>query len=89
MVGSGAGAAAAWVTVTETPAAEIVALSAMPELGATTRVTEPEPVPEDAPETVIQLGRPETVQGQKAAVWTLAVRSPPEAGACNEAGATE
>ena len=62
---------------------------AAPELGATTRVTVAEPAPEDAPETVIQLGRPETTQEQEAVVWMLAVRLPPEAGACNVVGETE
>ena len=58
-------------------------------LGETTRVTEAEPEPEDAPETVIQPGKPETVQGQEGVVWMLTVKLPPEAGACNVVGETE
>jgi hypothetical protein len=48
-----------------------------------------DPAPEDAPETVIQLGRPETAQVQEAAVWMLKVKLPPEAGTGNVVGETE
>jgi hypothetical protein len=67
----------------------MVALSAVPELGEITRVTEAEPAPKDTPETVIQLGRAEIVQGQAAVVSMLTVRLPLEAGACNVVGETE
>jgi hypothetical protein len=77
------------VTATETPANEIVALRAAPEFGATTRVTVAEPAPEDTPKTVIQLGRPDTVQVQEAVVWMLTVKFPPEAEIWNEVGVTE
>jgi hypothetical protein len=75
--------------VTETPAIKTVALRGAPVLGATTRVTEADLTLEDAPKTVIQLGKAETVQGQEAVVWMPAVKLPPEAGAWNEAGETE
>ena len=75
--------------MTETPTIEIVALRAAPELGETTRVTAAEPTPDDAPETVIQPGRPETVQEHEAVVWMLTVKLPPAEGACNDAGPTE
>jgi hypothetical protein len=88
--GSGAVAAAGWVTVTGTPATKTVAVRVAPELlGRTARATEAETGPEDAAETVIQPGKPETAQGQEAAVWILTVTLPPEAGACNDAGETE
>ena len=45
--------------------------------------------PEDAAEAVIQAGKPETAQGQEGAVWTLAIKVTPEAGACNVVGETE
>ena len=69
--------------MTDTPAIKIVALRGAPELGEATRVTVAEPAPEDAPETVIQPGKPETAHEQEAVVWMLTVRLPPEAGACN------
>ena len=78
-----------WVTVTDTPAINIVALRGAPELGETTRVTVAEPAPEDAPETVIQPGRPETAQGQLVLVWMLTAKLPPEVETCGELGATE
>jgi hypothetical protein len=77
------------VTVTDTPAIEIVALRAVPELGEITRVTVAEPTPEDAPETVTQPAKPAIVHGQKAAVWTATVEVPPAAGACSGAGVTK
>src|ERR1017187_8509048 len=58
-------------------------------LGATTRVIVAGPLPELAPETVIQLGKPEMVQGQAGAVWMLTDKLPPAAGACNVVGETE
>jgi hypothetical protein len=58
-------------------------------LGATARVTVPGPVPELAPDTVIQLGNPEVVHEQEIGVWMVTVKLPPEAGACKETGATE
>jgi hypothetical protein len=68
----------------------MVALRGAPELlGKTARATEAEPGPEDAVETVIQPGKPETVQGQEALVWMLMVRLAPEAGACKVVGETE
>ena len=75
--------------MTDTPAIRIVALIAEPELGGTTRVTVAEPAPEEAPETVIQLGRLETVQGQEAVVWILTVTLPPAAEACRVVGEAE
>jgi hypothetical protein len=75
--------------LTEAPAIKIVALRAGPELGMTMRVTVAGPTPEDAPETLIQLGRPEIAYEQEVAVWMLTVKSPPKAGACSEAGETE
>src|ERR1700733_10120681 len=61
--------AAASVTVQETPPIEIVTLKAtLALLGAATRVRLPDPVPELAPGTVIQLGKPVTVQEQAAVV---------------------
>ena len=90
MGGSGANAAAGWVMVTGTPATETVALRGAPELlGKTARATEAETAPEDAPETAIQPGKPETAQGQEAAVWMPTVRLPPAAGACKVVGETE
>jgi hypothetical protein len=77
------------VTVTDTPAIETVALRAVPELEATTRVTVAGPAPEDAPETLIQLGKPETVQVQEASVWMVKVKLPPAAGPCKAVGETE
>ena len=77
------------MTVTDTPAIKIVALSDAPELGAATRVTVAEPEPDDAPETVIQLGKLETTQEQEAVVWMLTVKLPPVAGNCSEVGETE
>jgi len=78
------------VTVTDTPAIRTVALSVAPELfGKTARATLAEPGPEDAAEAVIQPGKPETAQGQEAAVWMRTVRLPPDAGACNVVGETE
>jgi hypothetical protein len=38
---------------------------------------------EEVPETVIQLGRLETVQEQELVVWMLRVKLPPESEACN------
>jgi hypothetical protein len=75
--------------VTEIPAIEIAALRAVPELGEAARVTVAEPTPEDGPKTAIQLGRPETVQGQAAVVWMLTTKLPPVAGACDVVGETE
>src|ERR1035438_8344182 len=75
--------AAGWVITTARPAIEIVALRVAPELGKSSKVTVADPVPEAAPETVIQLGRPEIAQGQIAVVWMLTVRLPPAATACN------
>ena len=84
------------MTMTEAPAIEMVVLRAAPLLGETARVTAAGPirvaVPElfaGAPDTVIQLGRPEIVQEHEVVVWTLTVKSPPPTGACNEVGATE
>jgi hypothetical protein len=57
--------------------------------GPTAREREAEAAPEDAVETVIQPGTPETAQAQEAAVWTLTVKLPPEAGNCNAVGETE
>ena len=74
--------------MTDVPATEIVALSDAPEFGPTTRVTVAEPEPDDVTGTVIQLGKPETVQEQAAVVWMLTVKLPPEAGACKEVGET-
>jgi hypothetical protein len=71
------------------PATRTVAVRGVPGLGETRRARVAEAGPEDAPETVIQPGKPETVQGQEAAVWMLTATLPPEAGACNEAGETE
>jgi len=48
-----------------------------------------EPVPEEAPETVIQLGKPETAQKQEAVVWMLMVKLPPRRGPANVVGETE
>jgi hypothetical protein len=47
------------------------------------------PVPEEAPETVIQPGKLETAQEQEGVVWMLTFKLPPGAGACNEVGETE
>jgi hypothetical protein len=67
-----------------------MAFRGVPELLATTaRVTEAEPAPDDAPETVIQPGKPETAQAQEAAVWMPTVKLPPEAANCNAVGDTE
>jgi hypothetical protein len=74
---------------TGTPATKTVALRGAPELGETRRLIVAEVGPEDAPETVIQAGKPETIQGQEAVVCTVTATLPPEAGAWNEAGETE
>ena len=58
-------------------------------MGETSSVIAAEAGPEDAPETVIQAGNPETVQGHEVVVCTVTDRLPPEAGAWNEAGETE
>jgi hypothetical protein len=57
----------AWFTVILTPAIEIVAFWAAPEFAATTSVTVAGPVPEVAPETVIQVGSPVTPHAQPGA----------------------
>ena len=68
----------------------MVAPRVVPELlGKTARATEAEAGPEDAAETVIQPGTPETSHGHEAAVWIPTVRLPPEAGACKLVGETE
>ena len=61
-------AAAAWLTTTGTPAIRIDALRASPALGATDKVTFAAPVPEAAPETVIQNGKAEMDHVQEAAI---------------------
>jgi hypothetical protein len=67
-----------------------VALRDAPELlGKTARATEAEPGPEDAAESVIQAGKPETAQGQEGAAWMLTAKLPPEAGTCKVVGETE
>jgi hypothetical protein len=72
------------------PASKTVALRAAPELlGKTTRVIVLEPEPANAPETVIQPGKAETAQGQKAEVWMLRLKYAPEAGATSEVDPTE
>jgi hypothetical protein len=50
---------------------------------------EAEAAPEDAVETVIQPGTPETAHRHEAAVWTKTVTLPPEAGNCHAVGETE
>ena len=70
------------MTVTETPAIKIVALSGAPELAARTSVTVAEPVPEDAPDTVIQLGKLETAQEHIKVVWILTVKMSTKTGEC-------
>ena len=68
----------------------MMAFRGVPELlGTTASVTEAEPAPEDAPETVIHPGKPETAQAQDAAVWMPTAKLPPEAGNCNAVGETE
>jgi hypothetical protein len=70
-------------------ATEIISLrAASVELGATTRVTVAGPEPDDAPETVTQAGKPETIQEQEAVVWMVTVKLPPAAGACHVVGET-
>src|ERR1039457_1078858 len=76
-------------TETDTPAIEMMAERPPPALAATARVMVAVPAPEDAPETVIQLGKPETVQEQEGVVCMPTVKLRPEAGACNDVGATE
>jgi hypothetical protein len=73
------------------PAIEMVALRDVPELlGGAARVTVAEPSPEDALETTIQAGKPETAQKQEEpAAWMLTVKKPPEAGASSEVDPTE
>jgi hypothetical protein len=58
------------------PAIETVAVRDSPELlGTAARVTVAEPEPEEAPETAIQAGKPETVQKQEEpAAWMLSVK---------------
>jgi hypothetical protein len=62
----------------------ITALRGAPELAATTSVTDPLPVPVEAPETVIQLGKPETAHVQLAVVWIPIGKEPPAAAGCSE-----
>jgi hypothetical protein len=77
------------LTCTETPATEIVAVSAPPEFAATTSVTLPGPVPLELPETVIQDGRFVTDHAQDEPVCMVNVKSPPEAVADKVSGLTE
>ena len=49
---------------------------------------EPEPLV-GAPDTVIQVGKPEIVQEHEMEVWTLTVKLPPGTGAVSEVGATK
>ena len=75
--------------MTETPAIKMVALRLRRGVGADRQSHGGGTVPEDAPETIIQPGKPETAQKQEAAVWMATVTIPPEAGACNVVGETE
>src|ERR1017187_9547221 len=61
-------------TETDTPAIEMMAERAPPALGETARVMVAEPLPEDAPEAVIQLGKPETAHKQEGLVCMLTVK---------------
>ncbi len=60
-------------TTTVVPATVGYATREVREFPATKRVTLPLPEPEELPETVIQVGRSETVQTHEELVWMLTV----------------
>ena len=75
------------MTVTETlTETEIVPLRAAAVFAEITSVTLAGPVPEEAPETVIQLGRPATDHWQQPPVCMPMFKSPPPTGVCSEVG---
>jgi hypothetical protein len=63
-----------------------LALSAAPAFAATTSVMVAGPVPELAPETVIQVGSPETLQAHVMAVVSVMGNVPPVAVAVTDVG---
>ena len=70
-----------WFTVTEIPATVMLVLLGVPLATPTISVTVAGPVPEDAPDTVIQAGSPDTDQEQNPAVCTPMSKDPPAPGA--------
>jgi hypothetical protein len=68
---------ACWVIVTGKPATEIVAVLAVIAPAATPRLAVADPEVTTLPDSVIQLGRPETAHVHDEAVWTAVVIVPP------------